>query len=102
MEDIFEILVSNAVNGRLDCFAKRDEEYRKLDTGLNRAHEEYMKLNLNGRERVIVQEMIDDTTALMSRYAVLAYKLAVKDTVALLKEMGVIGSDISADRQVEL
>lgn len=102
MEDIFEILVNNAVNGRLDRFAAEDEEYRKLDSGLDRAHKEYFELNLSERERKVVGEMTETYAALMSRYAVAAYKLAVKDTVSLLKEMGVIGPDVAADRHVEM
>lgn len=102
MEDIFDVLIRNAINGRLDCFAAEDGEYRELDIRLDKAQEKYNALSLSENERKVVEEMTEAGIAMLSRYASLAYKMAVKDTVSLLKTMNVIGSNDDTDGHVDL
>ena len=102
MEDIFEILVRNAINGRLDIYAEKDEDYRELDSRLDEAQKAYIGLGLPEEQKQVINQMTEAGTALLSQYAVLAYKLAVKDTVSLLREMEVIGSDTAASSHVDM
>lgn len=98
MENIFEILVRNAINERLDDLAKEDEKYKELDHKMDEAIDKWIASGLSEEQNAIISQMADASAALSSQYTVLAYKLAVNDTIELLKDIGIIGRrDISSN-----
>lgn len=90
MKKIYKILIENLTNERLDKIAFRDKEFRSADKKLNKALKLYDKLSLPKEDAKVVSRVFDAYVAQNARYAELAYKQGIKDTVKLLKKIEVM------------
>lgn len=88
MEDIFEILVENFMEERLDDIALKDDEFcsenKKLDESLKKYHE----LPLSKEEVKVIDHAFNMYAAQSAKYAALAYRQGLIDAVRLLKAIG--------------
>lgn len=90
MKSIYEILIENATNERLDEIISLDKEYLMINAQLNVAQQEYTDLKLPKEQIKIIDKMVYLYTAHSARYSTLAYKQGIEDAVSLLKYTGVI------------
>ena len=90
MENIYEILIDNCTNERLDKIAFRDTELHSINNALDEALKQYDKLSLSKKETMQINKLLDLYVSQSSRYATLAYKQGIEDAVMLLKEIGII------------
>ena len=90
-KNLIETLVENLTNERLDKIAFKDKEFRSADKRLNEALSQYDDLSLPEESDRVVNHVFDAYGEQSARYATIAYRQGIMDTVQLLKKMGVIG-----------
>lgn len=90
-KNLIETLVENLTNERLDKIAFKDKEFRSADKRLNEALSQYDDLSLPEESDRVVNRVFDAYGEQSARYAAIAYRQGIMDTVQLLKKMGVIG-----------
>lgn len=91
MEDIFEILVENFMEERLDDIALKDEGFCRENKKFEESLKKYYNLQLPEEETEVINHALNMYAAQSAKYASLAYRQGIIDTVKLLKKMGVIG-----------
>lgn len=95
MENIFDILVKNAMNERLDKIVNNDDILCRYERQFDELGARFDRIKLNIEDKKIINAILDVQIAQSSRYAELAYKQAVFDTISLLKTMKIIPESIS-------
>ena len=90
MKDIYDVLIENLTNERMDSIVVMDKEFRQLDKNLTDAIKRYNRLSLSKKDAKVVAHILDAYGLQSSRYAALAYGQGVIDAVQLLKKIGVI------------
>lgn len=90
-KSLIEPLVENLTNERLDKIAFKDKEFRSVDKKLNESLKQYDDLSLPEESDRVVNRVFDAYGEQNARYAAIAYRQGITDTVQLLKKMGVIG-----------
>ena len=90
-KNLIETLVGNLTNERLDKIAFKDKEFRSVDKRLNESLRQYDELSLPEESDRVVNRVFDAYGEHSARYAAIAYRQGIMDTVQLLKKMGVIG-----------
>ena len=90
MKNIYEILIENLTNERLDGIAFRDKKFRSAEKKLKEALKLFDKLSLPKEDAKVVGHVLDAYAAQSARYAAIAYRQGIEDAVKLLKKMGVI------------
>lgn len=88
---LIEILIENFTNERLDKIAFKDKKFRSADKNLNESLKQYDELSLPKESDRVVNRVFDAYGEQSARYAAVAYRQGIMDTVQLLKKMGVIG-----------
>ena len=91
MKEIYQILIENLTNERLDKIAYQDKSFLALDKRLDKLLSHYDTLAIPKKQARVIDKVIDAYAAQSARYASLAYKQGIEDAVVLLKEIGVIG-----------
>lgn len=91
MEDIYDVLIGNLMNERMDRIVVRNEKFRIADNKYKEALKKCDELPLSKPDALVVDRTISAFAEQSAVYAELAYKQGIKDSVKLLKEMGVIG-----------
>lgn len=89
-KSLIETLIENLTNERLDKIAFRDKIFRSTDKKLNEALRMYNKLFLSKEDDNVVSNVFDAYAEQSARYAAIAYRQGIIDTVHLLKRIGVI------------
>lgn len=84
------ILIENFTNERLDEIAFKDKGFRSSDRKLNESLKQYDGLSLRKEDDKVMDRVFDAYGEQSARYAAIAYRQGMKDSVKLLKEMGVI------------
>lgn len=90
-KSLIETMIENFTNERLDKIAFKDKEFRSSDKKLDEAVEQYEELSLPEESDKVVNRVFDAYGEQGARYAAVAYRQGITDTVQLLKKMGVIG-----------
>lgn len=90
MKNIYEILIENATNKRLDEIILLDEEYRTIDEQINTAQQQYLNLHLPKEHTEIIDKIICLYAEESARHSALSYQQGILDAVDLLKSMGVL------------
>ena len=90
MEDVYQILIENFTNERLDKIAYQDNDFVLLDQRLEKLLKRYDTLPIPKRLARKIDKVFDAYAAQSARYATLAYKQGIEDAVVILKEIGVI------------
>lgn len=90
-KNLIETLVGNLTNERLDKIAFKDKEFRSVDRRLNESLKQYDELSLPEESNKVISHVFDAYGEQSARYAAIAYRQGITDTVQLLKKMGAIG-----------
>lgn len=90
MKDVYQILIENFTNERLDKIAYQDNDFALLDKRLDKLLNRYDTLSIPRKQTRIIDKAFDAYAAQSARYAALAYKQGIEDAVVILKEIGVI------------
>lgn len=93
MKNIYEILIENAANKRLDEIILLDKEYCAINEQINAAQQQYLNLHLPKEHTEIIDRIICLYTEESARHSVLSYKQGMLDAVELLKSMGVFSDN---------
>ena len=91
MDGVYQILIENLTNERLDRIALQDKDYSAINEELDKVMEQYDKLELSEKDAEVINAAFELYAAQCAKYAVCAYRKGMDDAVELLKEMGVIG-----------
>jgi len=90
MKNIYEILIENATNKRLDEMILLDEEYLMISEQLDALQQQYIDLYLQKEYTGIIDKIICLYAEESARHSLLAYKQGMWDAVDLLKSMKVL------------
>ena len=90
MKDVYQILIENLTNERLDRIALQDKDFCIINAQLDDVMEQYHKLELTEKDTGVIDRAFELYAAQCAKYAVCAYRQGIEDSVQLLKEMGVI------------
>lgn len=90
MEHIFDVLVENALNERMDSLVKDDEILCKCDCEFDLLSEKFNEMLIKEEDRKIISCMFDILSEHAARYAELAYRQAMFDVGELLRGMKII------------
>ena len=90
MRDLMEIIIENLTNERLDEIVFQDEDFCMLDSQLEEALSHYDTLTISKQDVKEINRIFDIYVAHGARYAALAYRQGITDTVQILKEIGII------------
>lgn len=91
MKDVYQILIENLTNERLDQTALQDKDFCIINEKLDEIQEQYHKLELTEQDAGVVNRAFELYAAQCAKYARVAYRQGMEDAVELLKEIGVIG-----------
>ena len=91
MKDVYKDLIKSLVNERLDKIVVRNKKFRKADKRYKEAIERCNDLQLSKEDALVVDRTINAFAAQSAVYVELSYIQGIKDTVWLLKKIGVIG-----------
>ena len=91
MKDVYNSLIKDLLNERLDKIVVRNKKFRKADKRYKKAIERCNDLQLPKEDALVVDRTINAFAAQSAVYTELAYLQGIKDTVWLLKKIGVIG-----------
>ena len=89
-KNIFEILIDNAINERLDEILLQDKEYQEIQDKINNLSEQLYKLELPDDQLLIVDRLISSYTEIGCYYGKITYQQGFKDCALLLREMELI------------
>ena len=87
---VFDSLVEQFINERLDNIMMQDTEYIKLQDELWENKEKFDKLNLAEPQYSIVEKLISIHIKVIELYGKKAYGQGFRDCVSMLQEIGVI------------
>lgn len=90
MRDVIEIIIENLTNERLDEIVLQDEDFCTIDSQLDDALTHYEILGISKQDAKVINEIFDLYVAHSARYAALAYRQGLTDSVGLLKNLGII------------
>ena len=91
MEDVYKDLIKDLLNERMDKIVVRNKKFRKADKRYKEALKQCNDLPLSKEDALVVDRAISAFAVQSAVYAELAYIQGIKDTVWLLKKIGVIG-----------
>ena len=91
MKDVYNSLIKDLLNERLDKIVVRNKKFRKADKRYKEAIKRCDELSLCKEDALVVDRTINAFAVQSAVYAELAYIQGIKDTVWLLKKIGVIG-----------
>lgn len=91
MENVYQVLIENLTNERMDRIALQDKDFCIINAKLDEVLEQYHKLELTENDTGVINEAFELYAAQCAKYAHVAYRQGMEDAVDLLKEMGVIG-----------
>ena len=89
-KNLIGILTENFTNERLDEIAFKDKGFRSSDRKLNESLKQYDELSLRKEDDKVMERVFDAYGEQSAKYAAIAYRQGMKDSVKLLKEIGVI------------
>ena len=89
-QNIFEVLIENAVNERLDNILIQDNEYQEVQNKIRNLTEQLDKLELPKEQRLIIGRLIASHTDSGCCYGKITYQQGFRDCALLLKEMDLI------------
>lgn len=89
-KNVFEILMDNAVNDRLDNILLQDSEYQQVQNKISNLAEQLKKLELPKEQKLMVDQLISLHTESGCCYGKIAYRQGFRDCALLLKEMQLI------------
>ena len=99
MKDVYQILIENLTNERLDQTALQDKDFCTINEKLDEVLDQYHKLELPEHDAEVIDRAFELYAAQCAKYAACAYRQGMEDAVQLLKEMGVIGKYCGNRRQ---
>ena len=88
--DIFEILMENPIDEKLDRILLHDGEYQRIQDKIKDSLEEFKGLGLSREQWLIVDRLVSLHTESGCLYGSVAYQQGVGECGQLLKEMGLI------------
>lgn len=90
MRDLMEIIIENLTNERLDEIVFQDEDFCSIDAQLDEALAKYNNLSITKQDAKLINEIFDLYVAHSARYAALAYRQGLEDSIHLLKAIDII------------
>ena len=90
MRDIIEIIIEDLTNERLDEIVFKDEDFCAIDAQLDEALARYDTLSISKQDSKEINRIFDMYAAHSSRYAALAYRQGLQDSVELLRGLKII------------
>lgn len=90
MRALMEIIIENLTNERLDEIVFTDEEFCSIDSQLDEALAKYNNLSITKQDAKLINEIFDLYVAHSARYAALAYRQGLEDSIHLLKAIDII------------
>ena len=93
MQDIVQILVQNLMNERLDRIALQDEGYCRAERELAEWLKRYEELLLSEKDAERIGHIFESYVSQSARYAEVAYRQGMKDSVQLLTEIGLLKTE---------
>ena len=87
---IFDIIVEQFVNERLDDIMMQDVEYIKLQDEIWNEKKRMDNLNLSEEHHSVMEELISLHIRVIELYGKKAYGQGIRDCVSMLQEIGVI------------
>ena len=90
MKDVYDSLIKDLLNERMDKIVVRNKKFRKADQRYKEAIKRCDKLSLSKPDALVVDRTINAFAAQSAVYAELAYLQGIKDAVWLLKKIEVI------------
>ena len=90
MRDLMEIIIENLTNERLNEIVFQDEDFCMIDSQLEEALSHYDTLTISKQDVKEINRIFDIYVAHGARYAALAYRQGLSDSIELLKTLGVI------------
>ena len=89
-KNIFDVLIDNAVNERLNNILLQDNEYQKIQQEIDNLIEQCNMLNLPKEQWLIVDRLVSAHTDCGSYYGRITYQQGFRDCASLLREMELI------------
>ena len=90
MKNVYEGLIENLADERMDNIVAKNKRFRIAEKNLKEALGKYDKLSLPEADAKIIDNVINAFSDQSKVYGELAYEQGMKDTVKLLKKIGVI------------
>lgn len=90
MKDVYNDLIKDLLNERMDKIVVRNKKFRKADRRYKEAIKRCDELQLSKENALVVDRTINAFAAQSSVYAELAYIQGIKDTIWLLKKLKII------------
>lgn len=90
MESLLNELVEMFTNERLDSILLKDDEFLKLEDEMKDTIVKFDELNLDDKQKLVVDRMVSAYNASSAYYIKMSYKQAIYDCVQLLKEMKIL------------
>ena len=90
MKGIYETLIEYCTNERLDEIAFQNEDFCVIDTQLNDALAYYDTLSISKQDAKSISRIYDLYNEQSAITRQIAYQQGIKDTVELLKSLGLI------------
>ncbi|MBP3477338.1 MAG: hypothetical protein J6K48_13650 [Lachnospiraceae bacterium] len=89
-KDIFEIIIENSVNERMDNILLENEEYIKIQNKIDEQIERFNELDLDREQRLVVDRLVSFYTESGALYGRMTYKQGFMDCVSLLQKINLI------------
>lgn len=90
MKNIYDVIIENCTNERLDEIVFQDEDFCTIDSQLDEALSHYDTLTISKQDVKEINRIFDLYGAHSARYAALAYRQGLQDSVELLKGLKII------------
>lgn len=87
---VFDTIVEQFINERLDDIMMQDTEYVVLQDELWKEKERFDRLDLSEEQRSVVEKLISIHIKAIELYGKNAYGQGFRDCVSMLQEIGVI------------
>lgn len=87
---VFDIIVEQFINERLDDIMMQDTEYMKLQDKLWEEKNRLDKLDLSETQRLVVEKLISIHIRAVELYSKKSYEQGFRDCVSILREIGVV------------
>lgn len=91
MKNVYQTLIENLTNERLDQIVFQDKDAFLTDKKLNEVLEQYHKMELPEKDTRVIDMAFELYAEQCAQFVHAAYKQGMEDAVQLLKEMGVFG-----------
>lgn len=89
-KDVFDSLVEQFINEKLDDIMMQDTEYIKLQEEIWKEWEMFDKLNLSEIQRSVIENLISLHIKVIELYSKKAYGQGFGDCISVLQEIGMI------------